>query len=110
MKKLTFFLIGINFITFAAHFSRAGMGLLSILVLILPFILLYKKKISLQIVQAVMVLAGIEWIRTAYQYITQRMDTGEPWLRLSMILSVVIISAFWSAFLLNCDQIKDTYK
>ncbi len=110
MKKFTFFLVGINFITLAAHFSRAGMGLLSLVVLVLPFVLLYKKRISLQIIQAVMILAGIEWIRTTFNYIATRMDAGEPWFRLLIILSVVSMACFYTVYLLGCQSMKKNYE
>ena len=110
MKKFTYMLLGLNTITLAAHCSRAGLGLLSILVLLIPFVLFHKNKISIQIVQVFMVLAGAEWIRTTLHFVSQRMDTGEPWLRLAIILWIVVVAAFGSAFLLNGGQFKDIYK
>ncbi len=111
MKKFMYFLIGINFITLAAHCSRAGIPLiLSLVVLAIPFILLYKKRISVRIIQAIMVLAGFEWIRTAYSYILQRMESGDSWIRLMMIIGFVSIFCFWSVYLLNSKSIVSDYK
>ncbi len=108
MKKITYILIALNSITLAAHFSRTGLDFLGGLVLLIPFIMLYKRNISIQIVQVLMVFAGAEWIRTTVHFVSQRMDSGEPWLRLAIILGIVVVAAFGSAFLLNRGQFKDT--
>ncbi len=101
MKIFTYTLIGFNSIAFSAHLSRVGLNGLAIILLAIPFVLFYKNKISIQIVQVYMIIAGIEWIRTMVSFIIKRIELNQPWLRLAVILGFVSILAFVSVFLLK---------
>ena len=93
----------------AAHFSRAGNSVLMIISFILPFILFIRHSIIVRIMQAALLLGTIEWIRTVYVFSYERADAGQPWLRLVIILGVVALFTFASAFVFSLNKIKERY-
>lgn len=76
----------------AAHLFRANLLILMIISLLIPFVLIIKSKISLRIVQITLVIYSLEWIRTMISYVAERMENGDNWLRLAIILSVVALA------------------
>ena len=99
-----------SLVLLGAHFSRMNFPLiLSIIALLAPFLFFYKKKISITILQAILFIGTLEWIRAAFYYIQQRVDLGTPWLRLAVILGIIIIFTGYSAWILNSKDIKNRY-
>lgn len=78
----------------AAHFLRAGQVLLVLACLAFPFLLFVRKQWAVRIVQVILVLGGLEWIRTLLTLVAERAQTGQPWVRMSVILLAV---ALWTA-------------
>lgn len=76
----------------ATHLFRANLLILMIISLLIPFALIIKSKISLRIVQITLVIYSLEWIRTMISYVAERMENGDNWLRLAIILSVVALA------------------
>ncbi len=93
----------------AAHLGRAGMFILQIISIILPFILFWKTKISAGIIQFFLILFGMEWIRTMIFYIQIRSISGENWHRLAIILTIVAIFNFASLFVFRYKQVRKLY-
>ena len=98
------------FLLLAAHFGRANLLILQIISILIPFMLFWKTKIAAIIIQACLILAGIEWIRTAVYYARIRIENGEPWLRLAIILGSVAILNFATALVFRTKSMKARYK
>jgi hypothetical protein len=81
----------------AAHFFRAGWYPLSVFGLLFPLLLLIKKTWATRIVQFFLILAGAEWLHTLIAIAAQRHATGQPWIRMAIILGVVVLFNVWSA-------------
>ena len=81
----------ISFIILAAHFMHAGQMYLVYLMLILPFLLFFKKSWVPWLFQAVLLLGAAEWLRTLYFMTQVRIEYGEPWMRMVVILGVVAL-------------------
>ena len=94
----------------AAHFGRANLFILQIITLIFPFILIWKNKISARIIQILLVLYGLEWIRTIFYYARIRTESGEDWFRLAVILGVVAVLNFASIFVFRTENMKKRYE
>ena len=73
----------------AAHFFRSRHLPFVAVSLALPLLLLVRERWSARVVQAGLVLGGLEWIRTLAFFAGQRMEVGRPWGRLAVILGVV---------------------
>ena len=93
----------------AAHLSRANMFILLIISLLIPFLLIWKSKISARIVQLFLVLYGLEWIRTLIYYARIRTENGEDWFRLALILGVVAIINFAAILVFRSKFLKEKY-
>ena len=93
----------------AAHLSRADMFILLIISLLIPFLLIWKSKISARAIQLFLVLYGLEWIRTLIYYARIRVENGEDLLRLALILGVVAISNFATILVFRSKFMKERY-
>ena len=93
----------------AAHLSRANMFIFQIISLMVPFLLIWKSKISARAVQLCLVLYGLEWIRTLINYARIRAENGEDWFRLALILGVVTIFNFATILVFRSKYMKEIY-
>ena len=94
----------------AAHLGRANMFILQIITLLIPFILIWKNKISARVMQLFLIVYGIEWIRTINYYAQIRITKGEDWSRLAIILGVVALLNFATALVFRTKSMKERYK
>lgn len=73
----------------AAHFLHSGLLPLAVLSLLLAGLLAVRRPWAARVVQAVLVLAAVEWILTTVALAQLRLQHGEPYLRLALILGAV---------------------
>ena len=82
----------------AAHFFHARAGLVAALCILLITLLFVPRAWAGRIVQVVLVAGAIEWVLTAYTLAQVRMQHGDPYLRLVIILgSVALLTAVAAA-------------
>ena len=108
-NSLKIFPIIICFLLMAAHLSRANLNILMVVCLVLPFILLWKSKVSARVVQIALMIFGLEWIRALIYYAHVRMENGEDWFRLGIILIVVAVFNFVTIFVYRSSYMIDRY-
>jgi hypothetical protein len=84
-----------------AHFLRSGLTFLAVLMVLFPFVLLVKKAWVARLTQFVLVLGGIEWIRTLVVFVADRREMGQPWTRLAVILGGVALFTIGSGLLFS---------
>ena len=84
-----------------AHFFRAGLTYLALLTLLFPLILLVKRAWVARLTQFVLVLGGIEWVRTLLVFVAERRETGQSWTRLAVILGCVALFTIGSGLLFS---------
>ena len=94
----------------AAHLGRANMFVLQIITLLVPFILIWKNKISARAVQLFLIIYGFEWIRTIFYYAQIRIAKGEDWSRLAIILGIVALLNFATILVFRTKSMKERYK
>ncbi len=80
-----------------AHFRWHGMNLLSIPAVLFPALLFIKRAWAARTVQIILFLGALEWVRTTIEIAFRRMDAGEPWLRMAIILGAVAVFTAVSA-------------
>lgn len=93
----------------AAHLGRANMFILQIITLLIPFILIWKNKLSARVMQFFLIIYGIEWIRTIFYYARIRTANGDDWSRLAIILGVVVLLNFATVFVFRSKSMKARY-
>ena len=74
-----------------AHFFRDTQIPLVVLALAFPAILFIIRAWAARIVQIILVLGALEWVRTLLDLVVERRTFGLPWVRLAIILG-------WSQF------------
>lgn len=84
-----------------AHFFRAGLTLLAVLIVLFPAVLLVKRPWVARLAQLVLVLGGIEWVRTMLVFVAARSEMGQPWTRLAVILGTVALFTIGSGLLFS---------
>jgi len=84
-----------------AHFFRAGLTFLAVLIVLLPVVLLVKRTWVARLTQVVLFLGGIEWIRTLLVFVADRRESGQQWTRLAVILGTVALFTIGSGLLFS---------
>ena len=99
----------LSLLLLSAHFSKVGIPILSVVFLIIPFLLLIKKQWVSQLIQIVLILGFFEWIRAIFYYVHQRLEIGEPYLRLVIIIGVVALFTGLSTLTFRNKKLKERY-
>ncbi len=94
----------------SAHFSRAGLLIFSLLFLIVQLLLFIKRAWVARLIQIVLIIGTIEWIRTIVNYVLERQAIGEPYIRLVIILGIVALFTGLSALVFKNQFLKERYK
>lgn len=97
MRTAKTMLIVLSCLLLAAHFSRAGWEVLAIASVALPLLLLPGRPAAARVVQVGLLLGGLEWLRTLVRIAARRIDGGEDWIRLAVILGAVTVVTFVAA-------------
>ena len=100
----------LSLLLLAAHFYRAGIMFLVICIPASALILFVRTQWVARVVQGILVLGGIEWIRTLITLVMLRQDMGRPWIRLVVILGAVAIMTISSALVFRLKSLRERYK
>lgn len=110
MKVLFFVLAVLSLVVLGAHFLRYG-NAAGVAIAVAPIALLFvRTPWAARVVQLVLVLGAIEWMRTLYELVQSRLAQGMPVTRLAIILGAVVVVTIVSAALFETPAIKRIYK
>lgn len=73
------------------------------------FILTVRERWAARLMQLLLVLGSLEWIRTMLALITARRGLGEAWIRMAVILSSVALFTAASALVFLTAHLKKRY-
>jgi hypothetical protein len=93
----------------AAHFSRHDLPALIPVALGLPAVLLVRRPWVPRVVQAALLLAALEWVRTGIVLGRARLEAGEPWVRMAVILGAVAAVTASSALVFRLAAVRARY-
>ena len=93
-------LAGLALLLLAAHFYRAGLVPLTVLCAMLIGLLFVRGAWAVRVLQAVLALGALEWLRTAWVFAAARAAQGQPYGRLLAILGTVAAVTAVAALLL----------
>jgi len=99
----------LSLLLLGAHFFRAGHTVLVLVSVTILLIMLIRKRWVARLVQAVLVIGGVEWIRTLLVFVKMRQAAGEPWERLALILGGVAIFTVCSALVFRFKSLRERY-
>jgi len=100
----------LSLLLLGAHFFRAGMIVLVLPAIVVLFMLLICKPGVARLVQAVLVVGGVEWIRTLLVFVKMRQSAGAPWERLALILGGMALFTVCSALVFRLKSLRERYK
>jgi len=101
--------IVLSLVVLAAHFSRHDVPVLTWICLALPLLLILRRRWVPRLLQVALAAGALEWVRTTVALIAQRMDAGEPWVRMAVILIAVTLVTTGSALLFETSRLQRRY-
>ena len=111
MKKVLIYVpVVLSLVILGAHFMRYGnsIGVFGSLVLIA--LLIVRRPWVARLMQVVLMLGALEWVRTLYELAQVRAAHGQPFTRMIVILGVVVAVTFCSALLFQSSAFKRIYR
>lgn len=99
----------LSLLLLAAHFFRAGQMVLVVVSLALIFILVLRQTWVPRLMQVVLLLGALEWLRTLFFMVQMRMEFGMPYTRLSIILGVVALFTALSGLVFRSEALQSWY-
>lgn len=102
--------IVLSLLVLAAHFLRGGGLLVTVALLGLLALLAVRRPWVPRLMQAVLGLGALEWIRTLVTLALRRSELGEPYLRMVLILGAVVAVTGVSALLFETRKLRRIYR
>jgi hypothetical protein len=93
-----------------AHFFRAGLVPLTAACVAMIALLFVRSPWSARVLQVVLVLGALEWLRTAWTFASLRAAMGEPYGRLLLILGTVAAATLAAALLLRASAARRHFR
>ncbi len=93
----------------AAHFLRAGHELLVLACLALPLLLMARRPWAARLVQLALALGALEWARTLFVLVRQRVALQEPWTRMALVLGAVALLTLGSAAVFQVPRLARSF-
>ncbi len=106
---MSFIPIVLSLLVLAAHFLRGGCLPVAVGVLALLALLAVRRPWVPRLLQVVLTLGAIEWIRMLVTLAMERSARGEPFLRMALILGTVAAVTLISAFLFETAKLRRLY-
>lgn len=105
-----YFPVVLSILVLGAHFLRFGNWLGVFAALLLIVLLFLRRPWVARLMQAVLVLGALEWLRTAYELGHIRALHGQPYGRMLVILGIVAAVTICSALLFQSKTLRKIYR
>jgi hypothetical protein len=110
MKKVLLYIpIVLSLVVLGAHFLRYGSSIGVFAALLLIGLLFLRQPWVPRVMQVVLVLGTIEWLRTMYEIAHMRSLHGQPYGRMLVILGIVAAVTLCAALLFQSATLKKIY-
>jgi hypothetical protein len=109
-RQLLYAPIVLSLLLLGAHFLRYGNMVVLVGLVVLIGLLFVRRWWVARIMQFVLALGALEWLRTLAMLIQERMAYGMPYQRLAIILGVVAAITVFAAFLFQTKELKAIYR
>jgi len=110
MKKILLLLpVVLSLAVLGAHFLRYGSSIGVLAALLLIALLFLRRPWVARVMQVVLVLGTLEWLRTMYELGHMRALQGQPYGRMLLILGIVAAVTLCSALLFQSKTLKKMY-
>ena len=109
-KALLYIPVVLSLVILGAHFMRYGNSAGVFVFSGLIALLFVRRAWVARLMQVVLVLGALEWVRTLYELVQVRAALGQPFIRMTLILGVVAAVSFCSALLFQLPALKKIYR
>jgi len=110
MKKVLLLLpVVLSLAVLGAHFLRYGSSIGVLAALLLIALLFLRRPWVARVMQVVLALGTLEWLRTMYELGHMRALQGQPYGRMLVILGIVAAVTLCSALLFQSKTLKTMY-
>jgi hypothetical protein len=99
----------LSFLVLAAHFFRGEHLALMLIACAAPLLLLVRRTWATRLLQILLVVGALEWVRTTWQIQSVRIESGRDWRRMAAILYSVAWFTFASAMVFFLPPIRRHY-
>jgi len=99
-----------SFLLLAAHFYRSGQVILTGLCIAILALLLLKESWVVRVFQFALLAAALEWLHTLYFLVQIRIESGQPWVRLAVILGAVAVLTALSSLVFRAESLRNRYR
>jgi len=104
-RRMAFFLSrlapALALMLLGAHFARTGTWIAVALCAGAIALLVVQRTWAVRVVQATLALGTVEWLRTAFLLVQERLALGRPWMRLALILLALTAFTAFSAWVVR---------
>jgi hypothetical protein len=110
MKKVLIYIpVVLSLVVLGAHFMRYGNSIAVAGALALIALLFVRRAWVARLMQVVLVLVTLEWVYTIYELVQVRAAHGQPFIRMTVILGIVVAVTLASALLFQSKTLKKIY-
>jgi len=109
MNAISFIPVILSFLLLGAHFYRSGQVVLTGFCVAVLFLLFLRKPWVPRLLQVLLVLGALEWLRSLYFFAAMRIAWDQPWTRLAVILGAVAMFTAISALVFNSRAMRARY-
>jgi len=106
---MSFIPIVVSLLVLAAHYLRGGCLPIALGVVGLLVLLVVRRSWVARVIQVVLTLGALEWLRTLVTLAMRRSEQGEPFLRMTLILGAVAAVTLVSALLFETPTLRRFY-
>ena len=111
MKKVLLYIpVVLSILVLGAHFLRYGNSIGVFAALVLIAMLFLRRPWVARLMQIILVLGALEWLRTMYELGHIRALHGQPYGRMLVILGIVAAVTVCSALLFQSKTLKKIYR
>ena len=109
-KAVSYVPIVLSLLLLGAHFLRYGNTIIVAGIVALKGLLFLRRWWVARLMQFVLAMAALEWLRVAVMLVQERMAYGMPYLRLVVILGAVVAITIFAALLFQGRELKAYYR
>jgi len=111
MKKVLLYVpVVLSLVILGAHFMRYGHSTGVVGSMVLIALLFVRKAWAARLIQVVLILGALEWLRTIFELAQVRATLGQPFARMLVILGVVTALTVCAALLFQSPTLKRIYR
>jgi len=109
MNALRLVPVILSFLLLGAHFYRSGLAIGAGICLVMPVLLLVRDSWVPRLMQLLLLLGALEWLRTLFVIANMRIAYEQPWIRMAVILGAVALFTALSGLVFRSKALRKRY-